>query len=207
MFCYIEVRHSWMLPRTSLVFAHSVLGSNYLRFRGSRTPSCRPICYCTGPVISCRIVRRTTSMPALAPSVAVLCPDCLTGNAMFCYIEVRRGWMLPRTSLVFALSVLGSDFLRFRGGRTPSYRPTCCCTGLVTCCRIVRQIVSMPAFAPSVTILCPEPSGRKCNVLLYRRTSRLDASENTSDSFRKWLKVNCRIFIGAQLIGCLHASL
>jgi hypothetical protein len=147
-----------------IVFTLSVLGSDYLRFKGGHAFSCHPICYCTGPVTSCRIVRWTASIPTFAPSVVVLCPDRLTENAMVCYIEVRRDWMPLRTPLIFAVSVLGSDYLRFKGDRTFSCHPIHYCPAPGACCRIVRQVVSMPAFGHnSLSGL----SGRKCNVLLY----------------------------------------
>ena len=112
------------------------------------------------PVTSCRIVRQTLSVPAFALSITILCADHLTGYAMICYIEAPRNCMLQRTHLIFALSVLGSDFPHFRGGCTPwllfHINPICHCMRPVTSCRIVRQTLSVPAFALSVLILCAD---------------------------------------------------
>jgi uncharacterized membrane protein SirB2 len=156
MFCYIKVHHDWMLPRTLFIFAFLVLVSDYLCFRRDCTPCCRPICYCMIPVTSCRIARWTTLILTFALSVTVLCPEHLTVNTMFCYIKLHHDWMLPRTLFVFTLSVLGFDYLHFRGGRTSSCRSICYCLAPIKCCRIVRQIVSMLTFAPLVIILCPD---------------------------------------------------
>jgi hypothetical protein len=93
MFCYIEVRCDWMPLRTPHL-CHFVVLITYVSKEAAHIP------YITAQHLTCcRIVRQVVSMPTFAPSVTILCPDRLAGNA---------GWMPLRTLLIFVIS------LRFR---------------------------------------------------------------------------------------------
>ena len=165
-----------------------------------------PICHCMRPTTTCRIVRQ---MPAFALSVTILCAVHLTGYAMICYIKAPHDCMLQKTHLIFALPVLGSDFLHFRGGSHTllSFHMSLHKTHYkLQSCETDCHITSFCPFGH--TPLCRWPSYRKCHDLSHASISQLCAFKNTS-SFQKWLQgviSNRPIYTGTHMMVCLHKS-